>query len=178
MPNQLDEQDLRDRLNLIENMIAEGRRATAHWSWSSVLWGVAYFVAMAWMWGSRSHEKHPETTLGRAIGSIWLGLGISMVLLFPALGISGRLGDVHVFIAVVSAFLGMANGACSLMLRWKAQFACAVVWWATSVAGSFGSENQAVIIFLVAIFLCLIVFGIYGMVLEARGRRSRGAVHA
>lgn len=209
MPNQLDEQDLRDRLSLIENMIAEGRRTTAHWSWTSVLWGVTYLVAMAWSaWGShtmlawpvcvaaalvvmamawtwgrwmgvsRSHEKHPETTLGRAIGSIWLGLGISMVLLFPALGISGRLGDVHVFIAVVSAFLGMANGACSLMLRWKAQFACAVVWWATSVTGSFGSENQAVIIFLAAIFLCLIVFGIYGMVLEARGRRSRGAVHA
>ena len=204
MQHQIDEQDLKDRLNLIENMIAEGRRTTSHWSWISVLWGVTYLVAMAWSaWGShsmmawpvcvaaalvvmamawmlrgRSHEKHPETTLGRAIGSIWLAVGVSMVLLFPALGISGRLGDVHIFIAVVSAFLGMANGACGLMLRWKAQFACAVVWWVTSVAASFGSENQAVVIFLVAIFLCLIVFGIYGMVLEARERRTRGAVHA
>jgi hypothetical protein len=204
MQQQLDEQDLKDRLILIENMIAEGRRTTAHWSWIFVLWGVAYFVAMAWsawgshtmlawpvcvaaalvvmavagIWGGRSHEKHPETTLGRAVGSIWMGLGISMVLVFLALGVSGRLGDVHIFIAVVTAFLGMANGACALMLRWKAQFLCAVVWWATTVFASFGSENLAVIAFLVAIFLCLIVFGIYGMVLEARERRSRGAVHA
>lgn len=135
-------------------------------------------MAMAWIWRGRSHERHPETTLGRAVGSIWLGLGVSMVLLFPALGFSGRLGDVHLFIAVVSAFLGMAYGACGLMLRWKAQFVCAVVWWATAVASAFGNETQAVVIFLVAIFLCLIVFGIYGMMLEARDRRSRGAVHA
>jgi hypothetical protein len=205
MPNQVDEQELKDRLSLIENMIAEGRRTTAHWSWISVLWGVAYFAAMAWSaWGpnkvwawpvcvaaalvvmaigvsgnrSRSPEKHPETTMGRAIGSVWMGLGVSMVLLFPAMGMSGRLGDVHVFIAIVSSFLGVANGACGLMLRWKAQIACAALWWATSVACLFGSENQAVIIFLVAIFLCLIVFGFYGMALEARQRRQRGAVHA
>jgi hypothetical protein len=206
MPNQMDEQDLKDRLSLIESMIAEGRRTTAHWSWICVLWGVAYFAAMAWTtWGPNKvwawpvcvaaalivmavfitgtrgrggQEKHPETTMGRAIGSVWMGLGISMVLLFPSLGISGRLGDVHVFIAIVASFLGLANGACGLMLRWKAQIACAALWWATSVASLFGTENQAVIIFLVAIFLCLIVFGFYGMVLEARERRQRGAVHA
>ena len=205
MPNQMEEQDLKDRLNLIESMIAEGRRTTAHWSWLSVLWGVTYLTAMAWSaWGpnrvwawpvcvalalvvmavglsgdrNKSHEKHPETTLGRAVGSVWMGLGISMVLLFPALGFSGRLGDVHIFIAVVCAFLGSANGACGLMLRWKAQLVSAALWWTSSVASLFGSENQAVIIFLVAIFLCLIVFGFYGMMLEARGRRARGAVHA
>lgn len=196
-------QELSERIVLIENMLAEGRRTTAHWSWASVLWGVTYFVAMTWsawgphagiawlvcvavgliltvagMSGSRSHEKQPETTLGRAIGSVWMGLGISMVLLFPALGLSGHLGNVHIFIPVVSAFLGMAYGACGLILRWKAQLVCAGVWWAASVAGAFGTDNQAVIIFLVAIFICQIAFGIYGMVLEARERRQRGAVHA
>jgi hypothetical protein len=203
MPNQMDEQELKDRLSLIESMIAEGRRTTAHWSWICVLWGVAYFAAMAWsawgpnkVWawpvcvaaalvvmavaltGKKSSEKHPETTMGRAIGSLWMGVGISMMLLFPALGFSGRLGDVHVFIAIVCSFLGLANGACGLMLRWKAQFAVAALWWTASVLGLFGSENQAVIVFLAAIFLCLIVFGFYGMALEARERRQRGAVHA
>lgn len=205
MPNQMEEQELKDRLNLIESMIAEGRRTTAHWSWLSVLWGVTYFAAMAWSaWGpnkvwawpacvaaalvvmavglsgnrNKSYEKHPETTMGRAIGSVWMGLGITMVLLFPALGFSGHLGDVHVFIAIVCAFLGSANGACGLMLRWKAQIACAGLWWATSVVSLFGGENQAVIIFLATIFLCLIVFGFYGMALEARERRQRGALHA
>ena len=165
------ENELHDRLALIESMIAQGRRTTARWSWSSVLWGVAYLVAMSWSaWGPHREfawlicvgaalllsfaipmlgrgkttpGKNPETTLGRAVGSIWLGLGVSMVLLFPALGLSGRLGDVHIFIAVVAAFLGMANGACAVMLRWKVQFACAVLWWATSVAACRSAAGSA-----------------------------------
>ena len=46
------EQELKDRLSLIENMIAEGRRTTSSWGWVFVLWGVAYYVAIAWStWG-------------------------------------------------------------------------------------------------------------------------------
>ena len=43
-----EEQDLKDRLSLIETMIAEGRRTTESWGWTFVLWGVAYYVAIAW----------------------------------------------------------------------------------------------------------------------------------
>ncbi len=89
---------------------------------------------------SRERETHPETTLGRAVGSIWMGLGISMVL-FPALGISRHLTDFHTFIAVIAAFLGMANGASALMLRWKMQFACALGWWATSIASALSGQE-------------------------------------
>jgi hypothetical protein len=46
------------------------------------------------------------------------------------------------------------------------------------VGSSLGTENQAMIVFLIAIFLCNIVFGIYGMTREGRGRRTRGAAHA
>jgi hypothetical protein len=47
-----EELELKDRLNLIENMIAEGRRTTESWGWTFVLWGVAYYVAIAWSsWG-------------------------------------------------------------------------------------------------------------------------------
>ena len=35
------EQELKDRLSLIESMIAEGRRHTESWGWTFVLWGVA-----------------------------------------------------------------------------------------------------------------------------------------
>ena len=35
------QQDLNDRLTLIETMIAEGRRSTESWGWTFVLWGVA-----------------------------------------------------------------------------------------------------------------------------------------
>ena len=194
------EQELKDRLSLIESMIAEGRRNTESWGWTFVLWGVAYYLAIAWSswrhsaWAwpvtisiavivtvvvvSLKIGNHPKTTLGRAIGSIWFGLGISMFLLFLALGLSGRLTDQHLFVAVISAILGMANGASALILRWKVQFACAVVWWVAAVTTCFGTDAQSMIVFLIAIFLCQIVFGIYGVIAEAQERKQRVPVHA
>ena len=200
MQDHTTEQELKERLGLIERMIAEGRRNTESWGWTFVLWGVVYYLAIAWSawsqsaWAwpasisigvvvtvvvaTRRAGNRPETTLGRAIGSIWIALGISMFVLFPALALSGRLADQHVFIAVISAILGMANGASALILRWKAQFACAVVWWVTAVAECFATEAQGMIVFLVAIFLCQIVFGVYGMIADAQERKQRAPVHA
>jgi hypothetical protein len=197
MQDETSGRDLKERLNLIESMIAEGRRRTESWGWTFVLWGVAYYVAIAWTdwmhsaWAwpvtmtaavvvtvivvSRKAGKEPDTTMGRAVGAVWVALGCSMFLLFLALGISGRLADPRVFVAVASAMLGMANGISGMILRWKMQFACAVVWWAAAVGSCFGTENQAAIIFLTAIFLCQIVFGIYGMVAESRKMRNRAA---
>lgn len=193
-------QELKERLSLIESMIAEGRRNTESWGWKFILWGVVYYVALAWSaWGGSAWAwpatvsigviitvligslrtgHHPATALGRAVGSIWLALGISMFLLFLALGLSGRLTDPHLFAAAVSAMLGLANGASALILRWKVQFACAVVWWLTAVAACFGSDAQSNIAFLAAIFLCQIVFGLYGMFTDVQERRRRAAVHA
>src|SRR5579872_2373428 len=151
MPDETSRQDLQDRISIIENMIAEGRRHTESWGSTFVLWGLAYYVAMAWSaWGhsalawpvtvsvavvvtivlASSRTSHqPTTRLGRATGSIWLALGITMFLLFVPLGFSGRLTDLHIFLAAISAILGMANGASGLILRWKAQLACAAAWW-------------------------------------------------
>ena len=116
-------QELKDRLSLIESMIAEGRRYTESWGWTFVLWGVVYYLAIVWSaWGHSvwawpvtisvgvavsvvlafsEAGNHPGTTLGRAIGSIWIALGVSMFLLFLALGLSGRLTDQHLFVAVI-----------------------------------------------------------------------------
>lgn len=206
MQDQSTEKDLRDRLDLIECMIIEGRRKTESWGWTFLLWGVAYFVAILWasiggafsIWGAhtglawpitmiaavvltiafgvRKGKGKPETTMGRAIVSIWISLGISMLLIFPSLAMTGRL-DEHSFVAIVAAMLGVANGASGIFLRWKSQFACAVIWWITSVAACFGSDTQLTIIFLSALFLCQIVFGIYAMMMESR-RRQREIAHA
>jgi len=188
------EQELKDRLSLIETMIAEGRRTTE----SFVLWGVAYFVAILWTalghsvaaWpvtmisacvltgvlvGIKGGSK-PGTTMGRAIASIWVAMGISMLVLFFSLGLSGRI-DQHILIAAATAMLGMANAASSLILKWKLQAACAVVWWATSAFACFGKSSQATIVFLAAIFFCQIVFGVYGMIAEAR-QNWKDAAHA
>jgi hypothetical protein len=188
--------ELHDRLSLIESMIAEGRRTTESWGWTFVLWGVAYYVAIAWAaWGSgkwawpvtmiaagmitgmvasRKTSGRPGTTVGRAIGAIWIALGISMFLLFMAMGFSHRI-EGHIFVAIVGAMLGMANATSSMVLKWKAQFACAVVWWAAAVAACFGSEEQSTIVFLAATFFGQIVFGIYAMICEARRRRRQNA---
>ena len=202
MLEQTSPQDLKDRLSLIESMIAEGRRTTESWGWTFVLWGVAYYVAIAWAtWGrpsiawpvtmiaasvitgliaSRQAGRRPETTLGRAMMSIWAGMGISIFLVMIALGTSGRLEE-HVGIAIVGGMLGAANCTSSIILRWKMQFACAIVWWAAAVSTCFLSDSMAGIAFLVAIFFCQIVFGIYGMIAQSRKNRAgagREASHA
>ena len=194
-----EELELKDRLSLIESMIAEGRRTTESWGWTFVLWGVAYYVAIAWsVWGiyrslawpvtmvtassltgvlaSLQKHSHPQTTLGRAMSSIWIAMGISMFIVLMCLAISGRF-NLNIFVAIIGAMLGMANATSSLILKWKMQFACAVVWWAAAVAACFASEGQTGIAFLAAIFFCQIVFGIYAMICESR-RRNQGATHA
>jgi hypothetical protein len=199
MTGNAEEQELKDRLSLIETMIAEGRRTTESWGWVFVLWGLAYYVAIVWQTFSNNYlawpvtmtaacvmtvfllvrrkGRQPRTNIGRAIGAIWESMGISMMVLFPAMGISGRLTDPHGFVAIATAMLGTANATSSMILKWKMQFACAVVWWAAAVASCFGSKTQLWGVFLVAIFFCQIVFGIYGMIMEAR-RRNQGATHA
>jgi hypothetical protein len=200
MQEHITEQELKERLAIIENMLVEGRRSTERWGWTFVLWGVAYYLAMAWSgWGhsawawpatmliaviitfvvaSSKGGSHPETTLNRAIGSIWIAFGVSMFVLFPALAVSGRLTDEHLFVAVLSAMLGVANGASGLILRWKIQIACAIVWWAAAIASCFGSDARSATGFLIAIFLCQIAFGVYCVIEEAQGRKRRAPIHA
>ena len=194
-----EELELKDRLNLIETMIAEGRRTTQSYGWTFVLWGVAYYIAIFWASLGRDyfawpitmtaagmltvviiaskHSKRPPTTTARAIGAIWCATGISMFVLFMALGWSGKLMDYNIFVAIMAAMLATVNAASSMILRWKLQFACALVWWALTVYACFGKGKSLTIAFLAALFFCQIVFGIYGMIREARARKQ-AAHHA
>lgn len=194
-----DNLELAERLKLIESMIREGRRSTTKWGWTFVLWGVAYYVAAAWAtWGqsawawpvtmtvaavvssvagSRMSRGQPETTLGRAIGAVWIAMGISLMIVLLSLAWSGHY-DAHVFVAIAGAMLGTAHATSAMILKWKAQFWCALVWMAAAVAACFGSDAVAGIAFLGATFVGQILFGIYAMVLEARRRRARGEAHA
>lgn len=200
MTGNAEELELKDRLNLIETMIAEGRRTTESWGWTFVLWGVAYYVAIAWAslgrstlaWpvtmiaasvltvivASRDKSKRPETTVGRAMMAIWLAMGISTFTVMLSLGMSGRL-ELHNSVAIVAAMLGAANATSSIILKWKMQFACAVVWWASAVAACFASDSVTSVVFLAAIFFCQIVFGIYGMIAQSRKQKAaQGVSHA
>lgn len=200
MDDHLSTQDLRERVALIEDMIAEGRRSTESWGWIFVLWGIAYYAAilgggvirnpMVWpvtmttacivtgiLVATRRGQNHVNTTIGRAIGAVWLAAGISMFLVFLSLGTSGRI-DQHIMVAVLGAMLGSANAASAMILKWKLQFGCAVVWWACAVFACFGKSTQLTIAFLTAIFICQIGFGIYAMTMDARRRRAGSVSHA
>ncbi|MGD0730521.1 MAG: hypothetical protein ABR956_04600 [Terracidiphilus sp.] len=194
-----EEQELKDRLKLIETMIAEGRRTTESWGWVFVLWGIAYYVAIAWsVWGNHSsiawavtmtvamiltfgivawragggrRSSQPATTLGRAVTAVWIAVGVSFTVLLPSLGIGGH-STSNLVVAIIGTLLGTANAASSIILKWKLQFACALAWWALAVIASLGTTRQAFIALLVALFFCQIVFGGYAMWCEARERRQ------
>jgi hypothetical protein len=100
-----------------------------------------------------------------------------MFVLFMALGWSGKLMDYNIFVAIVAAMLATVNAASSMILKWKLQFACALVWWALAVYACFGKGKLLTVAFLAATFICMIVFGVYGMIAEAR-RNRKAASHA
>jgi hypothetical protein len=195
----METQELKDRLALIEHMMKAGRRSTEEWGWTFVLWGVAYFVAIGWSAMGATYawpitmvatcvlmagilgrrRRKPGSTMNRSLVGVWIALGVTMMTLMPALAISGRAADAHGSIAVVCALLGMANGASGFVLKWRLQIVSACVWWVTAVVACFGSEMQALVVFMVAIFFCQIVFGIACMVAEARAARAaKDGAHA
>ncbi|MGD0628778.1 MAG: hypothetical protein ABR987_05470 [Terracidiphilus sp.] len=193
-----DELELKERLGLIGTMIAEGRKTTRSWGWIFVLWGAAYYLALAltaathsplaWpatlmsalaamavvIWRNRSRQ--PVTTVARALGAIWSAMAISLCILLFALMVSQRLNH-QIFVAVLGAMLGTANAASSILLRWKTQFACAAVWWTVAATVCLSSVATSLMVLFAAIFLCQIVFGAYGMIAENR-ERDQGAAHA
>jgi hypothetical protein len=199
MQEEMSTADLKDRLTTIETMIAEGRRSTESWGWTFVLWGMAFYVAFAWStWGHsglawpvtmvcglvltliialRKGREQPQTTLGRAMTSLWVATGISMLVIFFALGFTSRI-DLHSFVAILAAMLGATNAASGMILRWKMQIACAMVWWAVGVAACFASDTKVIALFLVAIFICQIVFGVYAMICEAQRHKQNRVAHA
>lgn len=158
------------------------------WGHRSIAWPVTMVAATILMFviiqiRSRRVPNQPDTTAGRAIFAMWIGMGISMFLLMLAAGTSGKL-DQQLFVAIVGAMLGTVNAASAILLRWRAQFGCAIVWWATTVISCMVSVPVSTIVFLAAIFLCQIVFGSYGMISESRQRGAQpagsanGAAHA
>jgi hypothetical protein len=124
---------------------------------------------LTWILASRASSDQPETTVGRAMMAIWTGMGASTFIIMMSLGIGGKL-ELHVGVAIITTLLGAANATSSILLKWKMQFACAVIWWATAIVAAFASDKVTEVAFLVALFLCQILFGIYGMISEARNR--------
>lgn len=199
----LNDREIRDRIALIESMMAEGRQKTESWGWAFVLWGIAYYVAIAWATFGHSAWAWPitmvtaailtgvipsqgkrssghETIMSRAIGAVWAGTGLTLFIIRMSLAFSHH-AEEHASLAMIEGMIGAANFTSALILRWRAQFAAGLAWWIAAVATCFVTTEQTGYIFLGAIFLCQIVFGTYMMIGEAAERKaasqSAGASH-
>jgi hypothetical protein len=144
-------QELLERIDLIERMVMEGRRSTQYWGWNFVLWGTGQLLAIAWSayggapalaWGvtmaicgiltgifiavQRGRETR-ESITGRAIWSMWFSFGITIALL-AFLGNPRALFTPRGFMVVFLALMGLTNVASGLVLRWRTQLGVGLLW--------------------------------------------------
>jgi hypothetical protein len=194
--------DVREQVALIERMMREGRRTTEYWGWAFVLWGVAYLVAIGWSYAphaglawpvtmigaalltvaisSAKRRNQPPTTVGRSIGGVWVAVSVSLFIFCFCSAFSGHY-EAHTSAAAVEAFLGAANLASGIILRWKIQQAIAAMWWVAAAATFFLDMQGILIVLVVSILLGNIAFGVYLMIRETRDKariRAGQVLHA
>jgi hypothetical protein len=194
--------DLIQRLALIETMIAEGRRSTTRCGWIFVLWGLVDIAGMAWEWERHSvwiwptvltvgfavmfliqarQERVPARCANmqeRTVSAIWSMMGLATTMyVFTAL--FRHLTWQYSFIAAVFMFVGLAHATSAVVLRWRVQGAVAALWWMGGVATFFAhSANVIFVIFPLEMLFGMVLFGLYGMMLDRRDRTGRVSAHA
>ncbi|HEY3989548.1 MAG TPA: hypothetical protein VGM02_09645 [Acidobacteriaceae bacterium] len=199
--NAMNEQEIGERIALIESMMQAGRKTTEYWGWTFLLWGIAYLVAVAWSrflqaggpllaWPvtmifaalltigiARRRSRHkPQTEKSRGVEAIWTAMGCGIFVFAFPVAFSGHY-QAQSFMAAIEVMLGIANVGSGIFLRWPAQIVVGVLWWAAAIASCFVSGNGVVYVFLAATFVCMIGFGIYLMIRESRDKaRARGGV--
>lgn len=190
--------DLLQRLELMETMIAEGRRATGRFGWIFVLWGLVDLAGMGFEWEfpghvltwpvtisagmilqlvglwirRRSGQNCAANTHSRACSAIWSMMGVSLSL-YCFTGIFTHQAGGPTYIAAIFMTVGFAHAANAIILRWAVQGAVAALWWAGGLACFFLSGGWFVGIFCIEMFFGMVVFGLYTIWLE----RRRAAMH-
>jgi hypothetical protein len=187
------QQELLDRLDLIERMIQEGRQTTQYWGWVPLLWGVGQITAVLWVqmgghpfvawsvtmwtcailngigsWVCRRHQP-AHTTVGRALSAVWTGVLICLFI-FGFLGGSSGMLDGRGILVVVLCLQGLGYFATGFILRWPTQIGLALLWWIATGCAMFVSLPHALLVFLIATIVGDVLFGLYLMILERRGK--------
>ena len=197
----MNERDISERLALIESMMQAGRKSTEYWGWNFLLWGIAYFVAVAWSsllphgggpllaWpitmifatlltigiARRRTRNKPRSEKSRALQAIWTAMGCGIFVFAFPVAFSGHYQP-QSFMAAIEVMLGIAHVASGSFLRWPLQIVVGALWWVAAIASCFVNGNGIAYVFLAATFVCMIGFGIYLMIRESRDKaRARGA---
>jgi hypothetical protein len=189
------DQELRERIALIESMMRAGRKSTEYWGWNFLLWGIAYFVAVAWSsllpraggpllaWpitmifavlltvgiARRRTRNKPRTEMSRGLQAIWTAMGCGIFVFAFPVAFSGHV-QAQSFMAAIEAMLGIAHVASGSFLRWPLQIVVGALWWVAAIASCFVNDNGIAYVFLAATFVCNICFGIYLMIRESRDK--------
>jgi len=182
-------QELLDRIDLIERMIGEGRRTTQYWGWSFVLWGAGQLIAIAWSFysgkpavawpvtmvacgvltgigSSRMHAREKvETFISRALGAIWFSCGISISVL-AFIGNPTGVFTSNSFLAAFFALMGFANFASGMVLHWRMQQVLGILWWAAAAVAMLAPDKIAAWTFVGMDIVGEILFGLYLMARE------------
>lgn len=182
-------QELLDRIDLIERMIGEGRRTTQYWGWTFVLWGAGQLIALIWtnyggnpavawpvtmiacgvLTGIGSRRMHAveraETFISRALGAIWFSCGISISVL-AFIGNPRGVFTASSFLAAFFALMGFANFASGLVLHWRLQQGLGILWWAAAAFAMFAPDKLGGWAFVGMDVVGEILFGVYLMARE------------
>jgi hypothetical protein len=195
-------EDLIQRLAMMEMMIAEGRRSTTRCGWIFVLWGLVNIAGMAWEWERPSYWIWPTVLAvgfgllfliramqkrdparcanieGRAVGAIWSMMGLATTL-YVAAGISRHLTWQYSYVAAIFMFVGLAHAISAMILRWRVQGVVAALWWVGGIAMFFAhSGNEIFVVFPLEMFFGMVLFGLYGMMLDRRDRNGQVSANA
>jgi uncharacterized membrane protein YhaH (DUF805 family) len=166
----MNEQEIGERLALIESMMQAGRKSTEYWGWAFLLWGIAYLVAVAWasflpMAGARA-LAWPVTMIVAAL--LTIGIASKRTRNRPR-------SETNRGIRAIWRGVGLAHVASGTFLRRQTQIVIGALWWAAAIATCFVSGNAIAYIFLSATSFCMIGFGIYLMIRESREKaKARG----
>lgn len=193
-------EELLGRLDLMEQMVQQGRRTTQYWGWMFLLWGMGYLVAIGWVYylpkpnlawpivmtltavvsvliGRARGKGKPSTVKTRAISGIWCATGCSIFIFAFGGGFSTHgWQEPQAMLAGIEILIGLAHAASSITLKWRPQWFVALVWWVCGVASFYVGASMLLQILLVATLIGNIGFGFYLMAREARD--SKRLAHA
>jgi hypothetical protein len=205
--NGITRNDLLQRLELMETMIAEGRRFTARCGWIFVLWGLVDLAAMTWLylkphsnWAGlhawpvcliagviltaigrslqRREQAPGKSVQCRSVEAVWSMMGVALAILITGAMVR-HLTWQYSYLAGLLIIIGMAHAISAMILRWRLQGIVAAVWWVGGMAMFFARGMRDVnIIMFVEMCLGMVLFGLYAMMLERRNGGVFGSQNA
>ena len=195
--------ELLQRVTLMEQMIAEGRRATGSYAWMFVLWGLVDLGGLGlerlqpgklWIWPTvivtgfvlqfagmvvvrKSGFPEGTTVKSKSIGAVWGIMGTGVLLYVAGAMARGVVFETS-YVPAILMMVGMAHAISARILRWWAQAAAAAVWWIGGLATYFVRGEAEFWLVAAVMFFGLVVFGMYAMMRERRCGPPAVARHA